>query len=1474
MAASVGLSVAVNTIEDSALAFIGEVLPGVPSDTHVEVTAQQNVSVQAISGAKIDALTIAGAGSGSFGGGSGLKISLAGAGAGSGNSITDTISANIAAASIVTTTLGGVSVNASDARALFNTTTNVSSIVTGLNTGSVSSDLNTAFAGNGVSLSSDLTVEKISDVQWRVRDNSARLSYIVTKTSATELDISLATTIIADSIAGAFALAVGGSGTSVAVAIGATVAVNDIENDITANVTGSTIHSNGDVDITAISAATIEALTVGVAVSASGGKTSVSVSIGLSISQDMIDNDVLAYIDSGDIETTVGGIEVSATGVAAIEATSAAASLAIAVGSKLAVAVAGAGAESTNTILGKTDAYILSSDIDDAGKLTIAATQQSNIDALVLALSGGAAAIGVAVALNYIGVDPGGAQASDEILAYSKDSTLSVGGDLTISALSTETIKAGVGAGTVGLAIATGTAISFAGSGVFTQNEIAIDLKAYVDGDGTGADAGVSAHNISVTATDASAITAEAGAAAVALSFAGENAVSISIGLALAHNRIDNDVAAYIVNVGSLSTGGVGNGLTVAVVEQSSITATAVAVAVSVAIGGSGAGVAVAGGGAESTNVILTHANAYIQDSAIGTSAAKVGNVTISATSTSAIQATIAAVAASVTFGGEVGVGVALGIGVARNFIGWDPTGTNVITTIGSHDKVDTLATGDKVKIASGPMAGEVFEYIGPTLTDGDPNVAGIQKIDLSTQSYQDASLWKPVSIKEFAAEIQAQSLNSSIQSGGALSLTANANETIDAIVIAGAVALAGGGDTGVGVAGAGVYTENKIKTLVTAGIIGDGADPLTGGITATSVTLGAHDSSVINAVAGAASLAGSVGGDAGVSVAIGLSLAFNDISNVVSASITNADQGVFTNGGAVQISASSDGSHLFDLNMATMGLTAAQLDGAAKADQDDPGTAAVNEASADAASDYTILETLRDAFPPDQALAIDNSVATAATYTTDYATPVDLREGTTVKLAAGYANGGTAGRVYRYIGANADAVTLGAEDYTTSDWLLVEPLKISVLDAGKRWSLVAPDGRTFILELELELNGDTLLSVGRDTINAVSAAAALAAGFGGDAGVAISGAGAVAQNVVLTKVDAYADNSKIGSAANKVGDVTLDARSGSTINSTVVAASLAIGGGGDAGVGVSIGIAVAQNFIGWEPGASTSTPAEVEAYLKDTSLQSGGALSLTSTAAETINSIVIAGSVAVGVGGAAGIAASGSGVWAENKIGVDVKSYINGDGTAGILADSVTLSSSDTSTINALGGAASLAASLGGSLGLSISIAVSLARNTITSDVSSYILNADGASADPADFGVTATTTDGITVTATESATINAITFAASAAAGFGIDAGIAVSGAGADANNIILTGTHAYVQGSALSSAGKVDVEAADTAVINATVISASFGVAAGIAGVGASIGVAMARNYIGFDPDYLRLVDLYHRQRPRPRSRPTRP
>ena len=159
--------------------------------------------------------------------------------------------------------------------------------------------------------------------------------------------------------------------------------------------------------------------------------------------------------------------------------------------------------------------------------------------------------------------------------------------------------------------------------------------------------------------------------------------------------------------------------------------------------------------------------------------------------------------------------------------------------------------------------------------------------------------------------------------------------------------------------------------------------------------------------------------------------------------------------------------------------------------------------------------------------------------------------------------------------------------------------------------------------------------------------------------GVAVSGAGAVAQNVILSRANAYGQNSVIDS----VGDVTLSATSTSTISSAVVAVSAAVGGGiGTAGVGASIGVAVARNFIGWTPGGSDETPAQVRAYLMDSSVHTDGALTQTAIAGQTINSVVVSGSVAVGGGLWAGVAVSGAGVFAENKIGVDIQAFIDGD--------------------------------------------------------------------------------------------------------------------------------------------------------------------------------------------------------------------
>ena len=106
--------------------------------------------------------------------------------------------------------------------------------------------------------------------------------------------------------------------------------------------------------------------------------------------------------------------------------------------------------------------------------------------------------------------------------------------------------------------------------------------------------------------------------------------------------------------------------------------------------------------------------------------------------------------------------------------------------------------------------------------------------------------------------------------------------------------------------------------------------------------------------------------------------------------------------------------------------------------------------------------------------------------------------------------------------------------------------------------------------------------------------------------------------------------------------------------------------------------------------------------------------------------------------------------------------------------------------------------------------------------------------------------------------ATIDAVAVAASASAAIGGVAGVGFSGAGADAINVILTKTNAYLKDStvgttATASAGDVWLEAKDESTIIAKIVAASaaVGVSAG-ASIGASIGVSIARNAIGWDLD----------------------
>ena len=303
------------------------------------------------------------------------------------------------------------------------------------------------------------------------------------------------------------------------------------------------------------------------------------------------------------------------------------------------------------------------------------------------------------------------------------------------------------------------------------------------------------------------------------------------------------------------------------------------------------------------------------------------------------------------------------------------------------------------------------------------------------------------------------------------------------------------------------------------------------------------------------------------------------------------------------------------------------------------------------------------------------------------------------------------------------------------------------------------------------------------------------------------------------------------------------------------MAASAAVGGGAFVGAGLSIGAAVARNFIGYSASGGY-TPVAVLAYTRNSSVDAGRDLKLTATSVQDIDAIVGSGSVAASAGGFAGIGLSGAGAVAINRVAANVKAYIDGTdpgsdglGTLGILANTISLTASDSSTIDATVGTASVGAGFG-LVGAAVSVGVSLATNEVNNHVSAYIANA-------AAHGQSVRLRGGgaITIAATEEATISATGVAASAAVGGGL-VGVSFAGAGVDVTNVIRNKTNAYITNSVIGTnsnqVGNVSISATDTSSIDATVGSLSGALGAGAVSGAVAVGVARASNIIGYTAD----------------------
>jgi len=632
------------------------------------------------------------------------------------------------------------------------------------------------------------------------------------------------------------------------------------------------------------------------------------------------------------------------------------------------------GVIATNLVLSKSNAYVTNGSVTttNEGDVKVAATNDSVIDASILSsIKSNGYSIGVTLAFNTIGwasqnilfntIDAIigtdiGTEIPAETKAYIDNTTVNAAGGVSVTATATTSIDAVIENSISSISASLGENTTVSVGAVVSMNKISTDVEAFID---HATEVNAANGDITVQATDGSTIDSTVSASSLAVAVGVKKSTAVSVGVTTSRNDISNDVLAYISNSGSVATPLVANNgqVLITVAKDAVIDATATATAIAIAAGFDSSP-AVSGGGTLAFNTILGRDNAYIANSTVVAD----GNVTIDSDSSSKIEALVCAAAVSVAIGASPSA-VAIGLSVARNFIGWDSTSAAAIYT--TDDIPTTLTRGETVSVVDGALSGDVYEYIGSTpLTDIDgDDTAGVP---LAAQNFGDRDYWRQVNRSSDAAEVKAYIADSSVTAGGILTIEATGTETIDAAVMAGAAGVAASGKTGVSVSAAGVYADNEIQSQVQAYIDGSGSV-----ISADSISIIADDSSGISAFAGAASLAASLSGNTGVSVAVGLSLAFNEISNDVDAFVRGAN--VTTDSGDLSLSAESKGKHLFDDGIS---LTAAELDDAAHVEEnnpddpdnnnddvEDPSDDAINEAEVDVAADAILLDALRTDF-------------------------------------------------------------------------------------------------------------------------------------------------------------------------------------------------------------------------------------------------------------------------------------------------------------------------------------------------------------------------------------------------------------------------------------------------------------------------------------------------------------------------------
>jgi hypothetical protein len=547
---------------------------------------------------------------------------------------------------------------------------------------------------------------------------------------------------------------------SISVDVAASVSLNSLEGETLAFIQDAAVLGTGAVSLTANDSSMIDADGGGAAIVddlTGGKKVGVAIAAGVSVAVNDETTTLASYLDNAQVGHGVD-IGIAAENSSTINAVTVAGAAVFSDTSQVGLVFNGAGAGSGNNIQNTIQAYVLDCAGIQPQSLLLAATDDSQISATAVAVAMSVAltnASGVATAISM-----GGTATVNEIKntveAFIENSTISALGSATIEAVESSSIDAlCVGAALAYATTANGVSLAGAGVGAVAINTISNVVSASIDENSV-----FHIDGLTVSALDVAAINASSDGGALAIGTGGVGAgIGLSLAASVAKNTISDDVLAAVDDSTVSSSGN----LSLIATSQNGIDALVISIAVSAGIAGGDIpiGVAAAGAGADATNAIQNTINGRVTD---GASVTADGTVTLSATDTSMVTASVAAAAAA---GGTVAV--AAGLSLTSNSI---------------NNQVAAFVDGSSVKSAGG----------GLTITAITTGNVGATSIGIATAlAIIGVAAAGAQADSTVTSTVQAYANNATLSSSGGTQIVANSSLTAGALTAAASLGVAVG---------------------------------------------------------------------------------------------------------------------------------------------------------------------------------------------------------------------------------------------------------------------------------------------------------------------------------------------------------------------------------------------------------------------------------------------------------------------------------------------------------------------------------------------------------------------------------------------------------------------------------------------------------------------------------------------------------